>query len=123
MVTLTRQDDRFRLIGSLFQSGTVPLIDALAEFADASDVDFETGDGMTAYFRSRGMIDAETASLSFAQGPLVGPAFLIAGRIEVGALLDLIAAYLDAMEVHFTLFGAAGAAHAPTRDQVASANA
>ena len=62
------------------------------------------------------MVEDQTTFLEFVR-------VLIAGRIEVGALLDLIAAYLDAMEVHFTLFGAAGAPHAPTRDQVASANA
>jgi hypothetical protein len=104
---LTRQDARFRMIGSLFQSGTLQLVDALAEFADATEADFETGDGITAYFRNRGTLDAETASLNFATSPLVSPTFRIAGRIEIGPLLDLIAAYLDAMEVHVSLFGAA----------------
>jgi hypothetical protein len=103
--TLSAQDQRFRMIGSLFLSGTLPLVDALAEFADATEADFETGDGITAYFRNRGTISAEAAGLNVIPGPLVTDTFRIAGRIEVGALLDLVAAYLDAMEVHFTLFG------------------
>ncbi len=102
---LSAQDQRFRMIGSLFLSGTLQLVDALAEFADATEADFETGDGITAYFRNRGTISSEAAGLDVSPGPLVTATFKIAGRAEVGALLDLVAAYLDAMEVHFTLFG------------------
>lgn len=120
--TLSAQDQRFRMIGSLFQSGTHPLVDALAEFADATESDFETGDGITAYFRNRGTISAEAAGLDIIPGPLVTPTFKIAGRTEVGALLDLVAAYLDAMEVHFTLFGS-GTPSASQADAPASASA
>jgi hypothetical protein len=121
-VTLSAQDQRFRMIGSLFLSGTLPLVDALAEFADATEADFETGDGITAYFRNRGTISAEAAGLNVIPGPLVTPTFKIAGRIEVGALLDLVAAYLDAMEVHCTLFGT-GDALAGQQQEAASASA
>ena len=104
---LDKADSRFRTIGSLFQAGTVQLVDALAEFADATEADFATGDGVTAYFRSRGVIDAEAAGLPEDGSTLVTEAFRIAGRMELGALLDLIAAYLDALEAHFVLFGSA----------------
>lgn len=102
---LDRTDPRFRMIGSLFQGGTVSLVDALADFADATEADFATGDGMTAYFRSRGVIGAEDAALPEDGRCLVTEQFRIVGRIELGALLDLIAAYLDALEMHFVLFG------------------
>jgi hypothetical protein len=114
--TLLRTDPRFKMVASLFMGGSVPLVDALAEFADATEADFETGDGITAYFRARGVIDAEAPSLDAHTGPLVTETFRLAGRIELGALLDLIAAYLDALEVHFTLFAA-------ERTQVSSASA
>ena len=102
---LVKTDARFKITAQLFMAGTGALVDALAEFADATQADFETGDGVTAYFRSRGMIDAEAAALDLTSGPLVSEAFLVTGRIELGPLMDLIAAYLDSMEVHFLLFG------------------
>lgn len=101
---LDRADSRFRVIGQMFQSGTVPLLDALAEFADATEADFETGDGITAYFRSRGVIDAETPALAEDGAALVSERFLVTRRIELGALLDLIAHYLDELETQFVLF-------------------
>lgn len=104
--TLVRTDARFKLVASLFMAGTVRLIDALAEFADATEADFDTGDGVTAYFRSRGVIDPEEPALPAGPAALVTEAFRVTGRIELGALLDLIAAYLNALEVHFTLFAA-----------------
>jgi hypothetical protein len=104
--SLVRSDARFKMVGKLFASGTIPLVDALAEFADATDADFETGDGITAYFRSRGVIDAEAPMLSDFEASFVTAQFRVTGRIELGPLLDLVAAYLDALEVHFTLFAA-----------------
>jgi hypothetical protein len=101
---LMRLDPRFRMVGSLFIGGTAPLVDALAEFADATESDFETGDGMTAYFRSRGILAAELACLTDLEGAFVTEQFLVTRRIELGPLLDMTAAYLDALEVHFTLF-------------------
>jgi len=101
---LTKVDKRFATIAQLFQAGTVSLVDAIAEFADATDADFETGDGITAYFRSRGCIDSEAASLPEGEAALIGETFRLSGRIELGPLLDLIAAYLDALEDHYVLF-------------------
>jgi len=102
--TLQKSDRRFNAIAGLFLAGTNPLTDALAQFADATDADFETGDGITAYFRSRGCIDGEAAFLPGGGEALIGERFRLASRIELGPLLDLIAAYLDAMEDHFVLF-------------------
>jgi hypothetical protein len=102
--SLDKADSRFRMIGSLFQGGTVSFVEALAEFADATEADFQTGDGVTAYFRSRGIIDAETPSLQAHIGPLVSETFRVTGRIELGPLLDLLASYLDALETQFVLF-------------------
>jgi len=101
----SKVDTRFKLQAMSFMGGSAALVDALAQFADATNADFDTGDGVTAYFRSRGVIDAETAALSDQAHTLICETFLVSGRIELGALLDMIAAYLDALEVHFLLFG------------------
>ena len=111
--TLVRADARFKMVASLFMAGTAPMVDALAEFADATEADFACGDGITAYFRSRGAIDREAPALPAGPVSLVTEAFRVTGRIELGALLDLIAAYLNALEVHFTLFTAQTSAVIP----------
>lgn len=117
--TLVKADKRFATIGNLFLSGTVQLQDALADFADATDADFATGDGITAYFRSRGCIDREAVGLPEATGTaLIGENFLLTGRIELGPLLDLVAAYLDALEDHFVLFHMPERAVAPPESVV-----
>ena len=104
---LSKADTRFKLPAFSFMSGSVSLVDAIAEFADATNVDFDTADGITAYFRSRSVIADEAACLSQATSGLVTETFRIAGRNELGALMDMIASYLDALEVHFLLFGKA----------------
>ncbi len=104
---MSKADARFKLQASSFMSGSVTLVDAIAEFADATNVDFDTADGITAYFRSRGVIDDEAACLTDATSGLVTETFRIAGRNELGPLMDMIASYLDALEVHFLLFGKA----------------
>lgn len=115
--TLVNTDKRFAAIGGLFLAGTRQLKEALAEFADATDADFATGDGITAYFRSRGCIDSEAAGLPDGTGTgLIGEHFRLTGRIELGALLDLVAAYLDALEDHFVLF------HMPPRSDASPAS-
>ena len=112
--TLAKVDARFKLSAQLFMGGTASLVDAIAEFADATESDFETGDGMTAYFRSRGVIDAEAPALSEVTGALVTEAFRVTGRIELGPLLDMIASYLDNLEAHFLLFGSSSSPVAAT---------
>lgn len=104
---MSKADVRFKLQAMSFMGGSAALVDALAQFADATNADFDTADGLTAYFRSRGVIDAEAPALCDTGLVLVTENFLVSGRIELGALLDMIAAYLDALEVHFLLFGGA----------------
>lgn len=104
---MSKADARFKLQASSFMSGSHTLVDALAEFADATNVDFDTADGMTAYFRSRGVIDDEAPCLTDSVSALVTETFRIAGRNELGPLMDMIASYLDALELHFLLFGKA----------------
>jgi hypothetical protein len=103
--TLVRLDPRLAAIGRLFVGGTATLLDALADLSDATDSDFDTADSTTAYFRTRGMLPPELPHLADVQRSLVTETFLVGRRVELGALLDLAAAYLDALEVHFAVFG------------------
>ncbi len=98
-------DSRFSMISKLFIGGTAPLADAVAECGDASALDFDTGDAFTTYLRSRGLIDARSCLVREDDPIGVTEDFLVAGRIMLSTLLDLVAAFIDALELHFVLYG------------------
>ncbi len=101
---LARTDARFTMISKLFIGGTVMLADAVAECADATLQDFDTADALPAYLRSRGMLPLDTYALSEQASITIDEGFLIAGRIALGPLLDLVASFVDALELHFELY-------------------
>jgi hypothetical protein len=105
-VTVATEDERFQPVARLYVAGTATLLDAVAECADLSDEDFDTGDDLTAYMRSRGLIAADAAGLSDSAPIAATEGFLVAKRARLGVLLDLVASFLDALEAEFELFPA-----------------
>ena len=105
-VTVATEDERFQPVARLYVAGTATLLDAVAECADLSSEDFETGDDLTAYMRSRRLIAADAAGLSDTAPIAANEAFLVAKRAPLGVLLDLAASFLDALEAEFDLFPA-----------------
>ena len=101
---LSEVDARFSAIAKLFVSGTAILMDAVAECSDATQSDFETGDNLVAYIRGRGLIAPDAAFVSKAESLTIDDSFLVAKRIALGPLLDMSAAFLDALETHYELF-------------------
>jgi hypothetical protein len=97
-------EERFAMMARLYLAGTITLLDAVAECADVSAADFDAGDGLTAYVRSRGMIAADAPALSDTAPLVAGESFLVARRIPLGALMDLIATFLDTLEAEYDLF-------------------
>lgn len=97
-------DKRFRQLAKLYVAGTAVLVDAAAECGDSTIADFQTGDSVSAYLRSRGLIDPEAAAPDIGEATIVGEEFLIAKRIAAGPLMDLAASLLDALELHYDLF-------------------
>lgn len=102
---LRKGETHLRPFLSLFASGTISLLDAVVEFADTSDQDFRTGNSAYAYMKSRGIIAPATASLDGIGGLAVTEELLLVTRIRLGTLMDLLAAFLDALETHYELFG------------------
>ncbi len=101
---LAKIDSHFKLIARLYTSGTEIVADAASELADETAYAFDTGDGITAYLRARGFIAKdEPAPLEAASLP-VTEQFLVAGQMNLGALLDLIAMFLDTLETHYELY-------------------
>ena len=101
---IAKRDPRFATVARLYNAGTAILIEAVSDFGDQAMIDFENGGGDVAYLRTRGLLTGEQA------GPMEGQTFgfrdefLVAGRIRLGTLLDLVAMYLDTLEIHFDLF-------------------
>lgn len=120
-IELAAADDRFTRPARLFVGGTGALADAVDECADTSVADFETGDALPAYLRSRGLIDARQCRLPDEAALAIGEDFLVAGRIPLGALLDLVAAFLDALELHVDLYVDAPASTEPDAEAAAAA--
>lgn len=103
-IALTEFDDRFQMVGRLFASGTAILLDAVEESGDARSADFDTGDEIVAYVRSRGLIAPDAAAIRTASDLTIDDSFLVAKRLALGPLLDMAAAFLDALDVQYDLF-------------------
>lgn len=101
---LAEIDPRFRPVANLFTSGTSVLLDAVNECGDARADDFDTGDELIAYIRSRGLIAPDAVTVHTAAELSIDDSFLIAKRIALGPLLDMAAAFLDALESQYELF-------------------
>jgi len=99
-----RVDRRFEPVANLFVSGTAILLDAVEECGDATADDFETGDGLVAYVRSRGLIAPDAAMILSPSQLTIDDSFMVAKRLALGPLLDMVAAFLDALELHYDLF-------------------
>jgi len=101
---VAESEECFAMMARLYLAGTAILLDAVAECADVSAADFDAGDGLLAYVRSRGMIAPDAPLLPDTVPLVAGEDFLVARRIPLGALLDLVAQFLDTLEAEYDLF-------------------
>lgn len=101
---LARHDERFAAIANLFVSGTAVLLDAVEDCGDATSADFDTADGLVAYVRGRGLIAPHAAGIASTAQLTIDDSFLVAKRAALGPLMDMAAAFLDALEAHYDLF-------------------
>ena len=99
-------------------AGTAPLVDAAMELGDTTMRDFDTGDTAFAFLRSRALIARDAAGLERLSDLRVSEDYLVAGRMRLGTLLDLVATFLDSLDLLYDLYGepaqADGAAAVPT---------
>ena len=118
---MKRRETRLKPLISLFVAGTAPLVDAAAELGDTSTRDFDTGDTASAFLRSRGLIARDAAGLARLTQLAVSEDYLVAGRVRLGTLLDLVATFLDTLDLLFDLEGERAAMRAePTLPSVAA---
>ena len=100
---MRKRESRLKPLIALFVAGTAPLVDAAAELGDTTTRDFDTGDTASAFLRSRGLIARDAAGLERLPQLAVGEDYLVAGRIRLGTLLDLVATFLDTLDLLFDL--------------------
>jgi hypothetical protein len=111
---LRRGEHRLRPLIALFAAGTATLEDAAAELGDTIGHDFETGDVASAFLRSRGLIARDAAGLQGLTQLKVSEDYLVAGRIRLGTLLDLVATFLDTLDLMFDLYSEHKRSHGPS---------
>ena len=99
----------FRTMARLFVSGTTNLRDIIKSCGDSSVADFETGDGITSYLRTRGLMRQDAASIeedsnAVSSAEALETNFLVAARLPLHILLDNVATFLDALDIQFELY-------------------
>lgn len=101
---LKRSENRLRPLIALFVAGTAPLADAAAELGDTDARDFQSADAALTFLRGRGLLAADAAGLEGLPRLAIGEDYQIAGRIRLGTLLDLVATFLDTLDLLFDLY-------------------
>jgi hypothetical protein len=97
-------DSRLETLGKLFLAGTAALDEAVKSFTDRTGHAFQTGGDALAYLRQRGVLHAEAGTMSITEATRIGDDFRLAGIIEVEPLADLVATFLDTLDIHYDLF-------------------
>ena len=101
---LKRSETRLRPLIALFVAGTAPLADAAAELGDTDARDFQSADAALTFLRSRGVLAADAAGLEGLPRLAISEDYQVAGRIRLGTLLDLVATFLDTLDLLFDLY-------------------
>ena len=101
---MRQRDGNLKLMASLFLTGTQALGDVMREMADPRLQDFNGGDQALYFLKTRGLLAEHVTVLDEVARIGVGEAYMIAGRIQLGALLDLCATFIDTLDAHYKLF-------------------
>jgi hypothetical protein len=112
---LRRGESRLKPLIALFVAGTAQLVDAAAELGDTEARDFDAIDSGMSFLRLRGLIASDAAGLDGLSQLAVTEDYLVAGRIRLGTLLDLVATFLDTLDVLFLYAERVEAGETPIR--------
>ena len=98
-----RSETRLKPLVALFVAGTAPLVDAAADLGDTDARDFNSADAALTFLRRRGLLAADAAGLEGLTKLAISEDYQVAGRIRLGTLLDLVATFLDTLDLMFDL--------------------
>ncbi len=102
--TVVKADPRFANLIRLFLGGTAAIVDALEELGRSQNHTFGHSEDPITFLRSRALIGEESAGLGGHDQLQPGEDMAIAGRIELRGLLDLVAAFLDSLDMAYELY-------------------
>ena len=101
---------RFEPFIALLIGGTAPLADAAAGrdrgLGDISATALLSGPDVLAFLTSRSLVEGTPLSLATMTTVNAGEDYLLAAAIHLGTLLDMIAQFLDSLELAFDLYAA-----------------
>lgn len=102
------QADIRRLIAS-FVGGTAVVADAVAAdgegLGDTGLLALATGSAALRFLKTRGVVAEDVAVMDDIGALAVGEDYLAAGLIHLGTLMDMVAGFLDALDLAFDLYG------------------
>lgn len=110
---LKRSETRLKPLITLFVAGTASLANAADELGDTSAYDFQTADGPSAFLRGRGLIAPDAAGLERLEQLAITEDYLVLGRIRLGTLMDLVATFLDTLDLLFDIYAGSDSPAAP----------
>lgn len=99
-----RPDAHLKPLVQLFIGGTAALVDAATDYGHPDTLAFDQGADRMAYLRSRGLVAKDAGSLMPTTKLEIGDEFRLSARIELGALLDLVATFLEALDLRYGLY-------------------
>ncbi|MEL6871283.1 MAG: hypothetical protein AAFO62_00495 [Pseudomonadota bacterium] len=101
---LAADDKRFETIVRLFVSATRPMFDAHARLTAPRGDTAQRTTCATTYLSERAVLKPGESGPCGYSLLEVGEHFRIAGEVELGPLLDLVSAFVDAIEIHYEVF-------------------
>lgn len=96
---MRRDELGLKPIIALFIAGTAQLADHISEVGDPTNTSFETGNTALAFLRSRALIEQDEVSLAARNEIAITDEYLLAGLARLGTLLDLVATFLDTLDL------------------------
>lgn len=93
-----------RPVVALMLSSTASVLSLISTFGGASNAAFESGGDAVAFLRSRGLVAADAADRPRFTELSVGDDYRIGATVQLGPLLDVTAASLDALDLAFGLY-------------------
>lgn len=105
LAELPRQDGDFKPVARLFSATTALLVDLVGQMGDPSQRRFETGHDRLPFLRDHGLLARDAAGLPLYETLCVTESFRVGAVIELGPLLDMVGALLDALDDRYDLYG------------------
>ena len=93
-----------RPVRQLIVSQSESLLTIIDQFGDNAEQRFLSGDDPLAFLRSRGVLSDEAGTLPHFDALKVTDRYKLAGTVEMGPLLDMVAGALDALDIAYDLF-------------------